>query len=85
MSETLVPVNEERAQALEAAVSTGDASSVAEAVANAVDAWLTDQALAKVDDEVLQRLWREGIESGDADAVDFAVLKAEARRNRPAR
>jgi Arc/MetJ-type ribon-helix-helix transcriptional regulator len=85
MSETLVPVNEERAQALEAAVSAGDASSVAEAVANAVDAWLTDQALAKVDDEVLQRLWREGIESGDADAVDFAVLKAEARRNRPAR
>ena len=35
--------------------------------------------LSQVSDEALQRLWREGVESGDAGEVDFAALKAEAR------
>jgi Arc/MetJ-type ribon-helix-helix transcriptional regulator len=28
----------------------------------------------------LQNAWREGIDSGDAGEIDFAELKAEARR-----
>lgn len=81
MSETTIKVDEARAAALPAAVSSGGAASVQEAVESAVDAWLTDQALNQVSDEALQRLWREGVESGVAGKIDFAVLKAEARRS----
>ena len=80
MPDTLIPVDHERAKALKAAVSAGRATSVQAAVESAVDAWLAEQALSQASDEALQRLWREGVESGDADAIDFAVLKAEARR-----
>ncbi len=80
MSDTLVKVDKSRAAALAAAVSAGGAASMQDAVENAVDAWLADQALAILPDEALQRLWREGLESGDAGALDLAALKAEARR-----
>jgi len=80
MSDTTIKVDEGRAAALKAAVSAGGASSVQDAVESAVDAWLTDQALSKANDETLQRLWREGIESGVAGEIDFGALKAEARR-----
>lgn len=79
MSDTLIHVDDERAKALEAAVSAGGAPSVQAAVESAVDAWLTEQALLQADDEALQRLWREGVESGDAGELDFAVVKTEAR------
>lgn len=81
MSETTIKVDASRAAALEAAVSSGGAASVQEAVESAVDAWLTDQALNQVSDEALQRLWREGVDSGVAGKIDFAALKAEARRS----
>ncbi len=80
MSGTTISVDDERAEALKAAVSAGAAASVQAAVESAVDAWLTQQALSQASDEALQRLWREGVESGDAGEIDFAVLKAEARR-----
>jgi antitoxin ParD1/3/4 len=80
MSDTLIPVDDERAEALQAAVSAGGAPSVQAAVESAVDAWLTDQALMHASDEALRRLWREGVDSGHAGEIDFAVLKAEARR-----
>lgn len=80
MSDTLIHVDDERAEALKAAVSAGGAPSVQAAVESAVDAWLTDQALTQASDETLQRLWRDGVESGDAGEIDFAALKAEARR-----
>lgn len=79
MSDTIIRVDEKRAEALEAAVSSGGAASVQAAVESAVDAWLTDQALTQASDETLQRLWAEGLASGDAGAVDFAALKAQAR------
>ncbi len=79
MSDTLVKVDESRATALPAAVSAGAAASVQDAVESAVDAWLTDQTLANLPDEALQRLWRQGLESGVAGMLDFSVLKAEAR------
>lgn len=41
------------------------------------DESLVDQTLAQASDETLQRVWREGIESG-ASEVDFSALKAEA-------
>lgn len=61
MSDTLVKVDESRAAALQAAVSAGGAASLQDAVESAVDAWLTDQALANLPDETRQRLWREGV------------------------
>ncbi len=83
MSDTLVKVDEDRAAALKAAVSAGSAASVQAAVESAVDGWLMEQALANVPDEALQRHWREGLESGGAEALDLAALKAEARRRKP--
>lgn len=80
MSDTVVKVDRSRASALEAAVSAGGAASVQEAVETALDAWLAEQSLAKLPDETLRRLWREGLESGDAGALDLDALKAEARR-----
>lgn len=80
MSDTTIFVDDERAEALKAAVSAGGAPSVQAAVETAVDAWLAEQTLAQASDETLQRLWREGVESGDAGEIDFALLKAEARR-----
>lgn len=84
MSDTVIKVDDERAAALEAAVSAGGATSVQAAVESAVDAWLMDQALAQTSDEVLQGLWRDGIASGDAGGVDLEALKREARSG-PAR
>ncbi|KAF0174646.1 MAG: hypothetical protein IV086_01165 [Hyphomonadaceae bacterium] len=83
MTDTLISVDETRAAALQAAVSAGDAVSVQAAVESALDAWLADQALAHVSDEALQALWREGVDSGDAGALNFADLKAQARRGAP--
>lgn len=80
MTDTTIRVDEERAKALEAAVSAGRAESVQATVVSAVDAWLVEQTLAQASDETLRRLWREGVESGDAGELDFAALKAEARR-----
>lgn len=83
MSDTFVKVDEKRAAALEAAVSIGSAASVQAAVESAVDAWLAEQALAQADDETLRRLWDEGLASGDAGALDFSALKADARGRAP--
>lgn len=80
MSDTLIKVDENRVAALKAAVSAGGAVSVEDAVESAVDAWLVDQALSRASDEALQRIWSQGVESGDAGALDFTALKAEARR-----
>jgi len=79
MTKTLITVDEARAAALEAAVSAGGASSMQAAVESALDAWLAEQAFAQASDEALQKLWRDGVESGNAGPLDFAVLKAEAR------
>lgn len=80
MTDTTVKVGKERAKALEAAVSAGRAESVEAAVESAVDAWLVEQTLAQTSDEALRKLWREGVDSGDAGELDFAALRAEARR-----
>ncbi len=80
MPKTQFHVDEDRAEALAAAVSAGGAPSVQAAVERAVDAWLVNQALGQVSDEALQQLWREGLDSGDAGAIDFSALKAQARR-----
>ena len=82
MRQTKIEFDERRAGALEAAVSAGGAESVQAAVDQAVDSWLTEQALQNTSDETLQRLWNEGLASGDAEALDFAKLKAEAHRAR---
>jgi len=31
----------------------------------------------------LRKLWDEGVQSGEAGEIDFAALKAEARRGLP--
>lgn len=79
MTDTKVRVDEDRSKALEAAVSAGRAPSVEVAVESAVDAWLVEQSLAQASDETLRKLWKEGVDGGDAE-LDFAALKAEARR-----
>lgn len=80
MADAVIKVDAQRVKALKAAVSAGGARSLEAAVESALDAWLTEQALAQASDEALQRLWREGVDSGDAGELDFEALKAEARR-----
>lgn len=66
MSEIAIDLDDERIARLQAVVDAGLAASVQEAFECAIDAWLAEQALSKLSDEELQRLWCEGIESGDA-------------------
>ena len=83
MSDTLIKVDECRAEALQSAVFAGGAASIQAAVESAVDAWLLDHAINQASDEALRKLWDEGLGSGSAGAVDFEALKAEARRRQP--
>ena len=65
--------------ATEEPVTTVTMASAQEAVEQALDAWLADRALSNVSDEALEKLWRDGIASGDAGVLDLAALKKQAR------
>ncbi|HRO04382.1 MAG TPA: hypothetical protein PLS69_12340, partial [Terricaulis sp.] len=73
-------LDEKRAQALKEAVTSGGAASMQDAVESALDAWLAERALSQASDEILRRLWDEGVASGSAGALNFAELKAQARK-----
>lgn len=80
MSDTFIKLDEKRAQALKEAVTSGGAASMQDAVESALDAWLAEQALSQASDETLRRLWDEGVASGSAGVLNFAELKAQARK-----
>lgn len=75
-----VSLTEELLQFVRTKVETGRYKSSSEVIREAL------RLLEKHDQEEaeklrwLQRAWQEGIESGDAGALDIAALKQEARR-----
>lgn len=80
MGDIPLTLDRERAEALAAAVAAGASGSVRQAVEQAIDAWLTEQALAQADVETLQRLWREGEASGAPRELDWQSFKSALSR-----
>jgi len=75
-----VSLTDELAKFIDAQVATGRYASSSEVVQEALRLMERfDQAEAEKL-RWLQNAWREGIDSGDAGEIDFAELKAEARR-----
>ena len=74
-----VSLTEELANFVKAKVSAGRYASSSEVVREAL------RLMEKVERQeaeklgLLRQAWREGVDSGEADAVDFAALKREAR------
>ena len=74
-----VSLTEELANFIKAKVSGGRYASSSEVVREAL------RLMEKVERQeaeklgLLRQAWREGVDSGEADAVDFAALKREAR------
>ena len=74
-----VSLTEELANFIKAKVSGGRYASSSEVVREAL------RLMEKVERQeaeklgLLRQAWREGVDSGEADAVDFAALKQEAR------
>ena len=74
-----VSLTEELANFVKAKVSAGRYASSSEVVREAL------RLMEKVERQeaeklgLLRQAWREGVDSGDADAVDFAALRQEAR------
>lgn len=68
---------------IEAKVTSGRYGSMSDVVREALH--LLERADQRGAEELaqLRQCWAEGIASGDAGPLDFAVLKAEARSRRP--
>lgn len=60
------------------AVASGAYASPSEVVADALLCWRERRAL-EADPETLRRLWQEGLDSGEAAALDMAEVKRAAR------
>jgi len=80
MGDISLSLDSERAEALAAAVAAGASPTVRQAVEQAIDAWLTEQALAQADVATLQRLWREGEASGAPQELDWQSFKSGLSR-----
>lgn len=78
LSVTLEP---DMALQVEDAVASGAYASASDVVADALNRWREQRALES-DPEVLRRLWREGLDSGEAEVLDMAEVKRAARRAR---
>jgi antitoxin ParD1/3/4 len=74
-----VSLTEELASFIKAKVSAGRYASSSEVVREALRLMekLERQEAEKLG--LLRQAWREGVDSGEGDAVDFAALKQEAR------
>jgi Arc/MetJ-type ribon-helix-helix transcriptional regulator len=70
---------EELVAALREAVANGEHASLNDLVRDALDEWNTRRTLANMPVAELQRLWREGAESGASQPLDMAEIKRKAR------
>jgi antitoxin ParD1/3/4 len=68
----------ELAERVDDAVASGAYASANEVVEDALRCWMERSALA-ADVDALKRLWREGIESGQSEALDMDDIKRAAR------
>jgi antitoxin ParD1/3/4 len=68
----------ELAAQVDDAVASGAYASASEVVEDALDCWRERRAL-EADPLTLRRLWQEGLESGESEALDMAEIKRAAR------
>ncbi len=75
LSVTLEP---DLALQVEDAVTSGAYASASDVVADALNHWREQRAIG-ADPEVLRRLWREGLDSGEPEPLDMAEIARAAR------
>lgn len=75
-----VAVTPQQAALMREAVEAGEYATASEIVREAMRDWLAKRELRHDDVRRLRRLWDEGKASGRPEAVDFDVLRKEARR-----
>ena len=63
---------------IEDAVTSGAYASASDVVADALNHWREQRAI-EGDPEVLRRLWREGLDSGEPQPLDMAEIARAAR------
>ncbi|MCF6286457.1 MAG: type II toxin-antitoxin system ParD family antitoxin [Candidatus Hydrogenedentes bacterium] len=75
-----VALTSELATMVRDAVHTGKYASSSEVIREALRDWEYNHALREQGLSALRSLWEEGIASGPSNLVDFAAIKAEARK-----
>ena len=65
---------------MKSAVETGEYATTSEAVREALREWQWKRELRGKELDRLRQAWQEGIASGPAVPLDFAEVRAEARR-----
>lgn len=75
-----VAVTLQQAAVMREAVEAGEYATTSEIVREAMRDWQTKRELRQVDVRHLRQLWDEGKASGEAQPIDFADLRKEARR-----
>ena len=74
-----VALTGEQIEVLKAAVASGEYATTSEIVREAIRDWQLKHELRREEMARLRRLWDEGETSGEAQPVDFAKLRNEAR------
>ena len=74
-----IALTPETAAAVRQAVASGEYASASEVIREALRLWKAHEAARAREVEELRRAWREGIESGPATPLDFAMVKAQGR------
>ncbi|RJF89534.1 ribbon-helix-helix protein, CopG family [Oleomonas cavernae] len=80
-----VALTGEQVAALKAAVETGEYATTSEIIREALRDWQFKRDLRQEDIKRLRALWDEGKASGPAGPLDFAELRAEARKRNASR
>jgi len=75
-----IALTPEMLAAVREAVESGEYASSSEVMREALREWKRRRALERQEAKALQRLWQEGLESGDGRFADMAAIKNEARR-----
>ena len=75
-----VALTSEQLAALKAVVAAGEYATTSEIVREAVRDWQHKRLLRQEEIRRLGQLCDEGVASGDAGPVDFALLRSEARK-----
>ena len=75
-----VALTSEQADALRAAVDSGEYATTSEIIREAVRDWQAKRRLREDDITRLRQLWDEGKASGEAKSLDLAAVRRDARR-----
>lgn len=74
-----VALSTELLEMVKGAVATGEYASASEVVREALREWHLRKPLREAEIERLRKAWKEGIESGPPQALDFEEIKRRGR------